>query len=221
MIYIFEDRQERKDIQTEKLKDFISDRIINFEQFKADKSVVDKVGEKFQDATCVIFHKSYIFSSDNVTFEEVQKAFLTPGRFCLFITYSGGIENSNVTKDGETVKTININADVMYKNLPAFLRHYQDTKAFECDILRWGENYKLTKILKFQYEVFQNFLLEKDLNSPIMSSNEISKFHRFIDKRLDNDIANQIKEQIPISATNHISWANVIDAIQSCITQKL
>lgn len=217
MIYIFEDRKERRNIQAEKLKEF--NRIISFEQFEADQSIVDQVREKFQDAECVIFHKSYRFPSEDITFAEVQRAFTTPGG--LFVTYSGGIENSSVTKDGDTVKTVIINADVMYGNLPAFLRHYQDTMAFECDILRWGENYKLNKILKFQYEVFQNFLLEKDLESTIESSNEISKFHRFIDKRLDNDIANQIKERIPISAANHVSWAKVIDVIQSCITPKI
>ena len=163
MIYIFEDRDSRRILNQDVVnKNF---DVICFAKFDidTDKDLSDYIVDKFCDADCLIFHKSYTFKDKNVNLPMVQAYMLKNGvKFCV---YSGGIEHGTISKDGVT----HVNANVMYNNLVYFINHYKDSKEVILEILLWGEKYRLNQLMTLQYDLFNQFFISNDLNAIIPS----------------------------------------------------
>ena len=163
MIYIFEDREPRKVQNLDVVKEH-SD-VICFAKFDidTDEDLSNFIIEKFCDADCLIFHKSYTFKDKNVILPMIQSYMLKNGvKFCV---YSGGIEHSSINKDGVAL----VNANVMYDNLLHFINYYKDSNEIILEILLWGERYRLNQLMSMQYELFNQYFVSNDLGTIIPS----------------------------------------------------
>jgi hypothetical protein len=156
--------------------------VICFAKFDidTDQDLSDFIVEKFCDADCLIFHKSYTFKDKNVNLPLVQSYMLKNGvKFCV---YSGGIEHGSISQDGVTL----VNANVMYDNLAHFINYYKDSNETILEILLWGERYRLNQLLSMQYELFNQYFISNDLGAIIPSEDiddilydTISKFKEY------------------------------------------
>lgn len=160
MIYIFEDRLTRKEEHDALVNEFPD--LLSFAKFDidSDQNPEDYIIEKFDDAECVLFHKSYTFRNQSVDISKIQKSFLEDLgiKFCLF---SGGTDSSNY-HDG----FLSINADVMYNNMRDFLEDIHRNKRILIDVLQWGKQYKLNRALSVQSQIHSKYFTSVDLNTP-------------------------------------------------------
>lgn len=164
MIYIFEDRLERRKIN-QGIIDSYGD-LVCYGKFGIDQGQNPEsfILDKFADAQCVMLHKSYAFKTNDVTVETVDKIFREYLEIP-FVLYSGGLEKGNKDSAGR----ISLNADIMYSNLPLFLEHCRQLSDLGgdhireiLDILLWGPDYVLNSILNFQNEFSKKFFMLKD-----------------------------------------------------------
>lgn len=166
MIYIFEDRHERKNTNLELVNSYNDN--IQFAQFdiESHQELRDFVTDKFEDAECVIFHKSYSIPSNrnDIKLSDILAAFKEKCHSKIII-FSGGTEGGSLNEDGDTL----VNADVMYSNLELFLRSLKMSGHPTYEILIWGENHRLSQRLSNQMEVHINEFMEKDLTQVIDS----------------------------------------------------
>lgn len=157
MIYIFDDRNQRRKANEEKLRVF-SD-LITFDTVRpisgksADESIVDSI----EDPKCIIFHKSYVLGDSTVTYETIRQLFVDLG--IPIVIFSGATEGSN-----KSANEININADLMYNNLPYFLEDLKENGEINIDILLWGKRHRLNALLEFQNSISQKYFINNDLD---------------------------------------------------------
>lgn len=205
MIYIFDDRAQRRKNNEEKLRKyqdcvrFMTVRLI------PGKSVEESVIDSIDAPECIIFHKSYVFEDSDVTFETIRhlfRSFDVP-----VVIFSGGIEGS-----GKGEKETNMNADLMYQNLPYFIDNLKENKEINIYTLLWGEKYELNAMLKFQNEIAKKFFIN---NNPDDKIDNIAEVIRFIKNSIrglhmgwGDALLNKIKD------CGHLTWlelANMID----------
>lgn len=107
MIYIFEDRSERRLMHQELIEEYKEK--ICFAKFGIDEgmNLEDYIIDNFIDAEIIIFHKSYSFKSKTVSLDEIRKKMPN----VQFVIFSGGTEYGGIYENGNMVT---INADVMY-----------------------------------------------------------------------------------------------------------
>lgn len=205
MIYIFDDRAQRRKDNEDKLRTFAL--VVKFCKFdvKQEQSLEDwfleSVGNCYPE--CIIFHKSYVFDNNRITFENVRQLFASLE--IPFVIFSGGTEGSN---KGQT--EININADLMYDNLPYFLSDFDTNKKINIDILLWGKRYKLNAILQFQNKISKEFLINNNLDDIIEDIEDVEMYIQYqcSDRQLSNAIIRDLKKN------DNIIWsdlANIID----------
>lgn len=205
MIYIFDDRAQRRKDNEDKLRAFA--HVVKFGKIdlKQEQSLKDWFLESVSDCypECIIFHKSYVSGDDRVTFENVRQLFTSLK--IPFVIFSGGTEGSN---KGQTES--NINADLMYENLPYFLSDFNTNKKINIDILLWGKRYKLNAILQFQNEISKQFLINKDLDAVV---EDIDDVRTYIEDECHNcQLSNAIIKGI--QENEEITWSdldNIID----------
>lgn len=206
MIYIFDDRAQRCKDNEDILQAFA--RVVKFRKIdlKQEQSLEDWFLESMGDCEpeCVIFHKSYVFDEDRVTFDNVRQLF-TSSLKIPFVIFSGGTEGCN---KGQT--EININADLMYDNLPYFLSDFEANKKINIDILLWGKKYKLNSILHFQNEISKEFLINTNLDDVVEDIDEVIMYIdlQCRDRQLSNAIIIDLKRNAEITWSD---LANIID----------
>ena len=112
MIYLFEDREERK---RQFLGGEFNHSLIQHKPFDcADaKEMVEYIKSNYQDAAAVLLHKSYEFGNKGITLDSVKNGFQNALSIPV-VLFSGG-SNSNLIREGETI-TAEINSGVMYRN---------------------------------------------------------------------------------------------------------
>lgn len=209
MIYIFDDRAQRRKDNEEKLREFSN--LITFKTITLtpEMSVEDWIIDSMENPECIIFHKSYVFEDKNITDDTVWYLFTyydVP-----IVIFSGGTEGSN---KGD--KKIIMNADLMYQNLPYFLQNFKENEKINIDTLLWGKQYKLNAILQFQNEISKDYFI---LNNPENYVEDIPKLTRIIrlkcktinEENLGNNIIAEINSHI------RITWHDVADIIDNQI----
>lgn len=205
MIYIFDDRAQRRKDNEDKLRS--SAHVVKFIRIdlKQEQSLEDWFLESVGDCypECIIFHKSYVFDDNRVTFENVRQLFTSLK--IPFVVFSGGTEGSN---KGQTES--NINADLMYDNLPYFLSDFDTNKKINIDILLWGKKYKLNALLQFQNEISKEFLINNNPDDAIEDIDDVKMYIELqcSDSQLSNAIIGDLKKD------DIITWsdlANIID----------
>ncbi len=159
MIYIFEDRYERRSNNQKIVSTFPGK--IEFAKFDIDpeQDLSEFIINRFHDAECIMLHKSYVFKNKDVNIEKVVSILSKEyGVHC--VIFSGGTEKGKITLDGNVI----INADVMYKNLEEFMNHHSHQGVIEFAKLLWGKNYKLNSLLEIQYKITLK-MVDDDLSS--------------------------------------------------------
>lgn len=209
MIYIFDDRAQRRKDNEEMLRNF-SD-LITFDTVKlisgktADEFIFDSI-EK--NAECVIFHKSYELGDEFGTFETIRKLFTS---FDIpIVIFSGGIEGSN-----KCAKEINMNADLMYHNLPFFLENRKENGSINIDTLIWGKMYRLNALLKFQNSISQKYLINNDPDCPLDNIEKVKRDIKNSCREINRDLADSII--IDIDANEQITWQDLAIIIDNNI----
>lgn len=210
MIYIFDDRCERLKYNKEKLR-LYSDCI----EFKtvtliSGKSAEECILDSLDNPECIIFHKSYVFEESNVTFESIRSLFISLE--VPFVVFSGGIESVNKGK----VES-NINAELMYENLPYFLDDYKINRKINIDILLWGERHKLNALLQFQNEFSKEYLINPNLNEFIEGIEKVERRIRGKLSKIDSSIGEALIAEI--NKDPHITWADLAEAIDNLISE--
>lgn len=133
MIYIFDDRAQRRKDNEESLRrysDYIKFMTVNL---IPGKSIEESIIDSIDNPECIIFHKSYVFEDQSVSFENIRELFMS---FDVpIVIFSGGLEGNN-----KGLKEINMNADLMYENLPYFIDYLKEKKELNIDALLWGKS---------------------------------------------------------------------------------
>ena len=160
MIYIFEDRPERR-LQHQDIMDKYKS-IISFAKFDIDEgmNLADYIYKNFLDAEIMIIHKSYAFKSNTVNIDAIKK--IMPD--VKFVVFSGGTDNGTIVGDGNSVT---INADVMYNNLEIFLKYLTNKKEINFEPLVWGECYLQNRLVSLQNRLFLKYFINADLDKRI------------------------------------------------------
>ena len=200
MIYIFDDRIQRRNDNQEKLSDF-SD-IVKFDIVKniPGKSEEDCVFDAIIDPECIMFHKSYVFEDNNVNFETIRRLFIS---FDVpIIIFSGGIEGGNKGNS-----EININADVMYENLLYFLKDFKENKQINIDVLLWGKRYKLNAILEIQNKFAEEFFINNNFDENIENIDKVKRTVRNL-CRNNNVLGDAILNEIDIKG--QLTWGDLL-----------
>lgn len=172
MVYIFDDRAYRREENRERLRKYTD--LIRFETVKTvpNKPIEDCIFDTvIESPECIIFHKSYVFTDNAVNFESIRTIFISFG--VPIVIFSGGTEGVN-RKENE----ININADLMYNNLPYFLENLRINKEININVLLWGERHKLNALLEFENRLAEKCFINHDLQAFIEN---VPKIRRTID----------------------------------------
>ena len=205
MIYIFDDRIQRRNDNQEKLSDF-SD-IVKFDIVKniPGKSEEDCVFDAIIDPECIMFHKSYVFEDNNVNFETIRRLFIS---FDVpIIIFSGGIEGGNKGNS-----EININADVMYENLPYFLKDFKENKQINIDVLLWGKRYNLNAILEIQNKFAEEFFINNNFDENIENIDKVKRTVRNL-CRNNNVLGDAILNEIDIKG--QLTWGDLLSIVEN------
>lgn len=191
MIYLFDDRQGRRDLYTKSINRFsaiIKPEILRLNvEGKFEESLIENYG----DANLIILHSSYLIKGGEIKSEEISNYFLKNG--IDVVTFSGGTDNSSVIKQ-ERGTLYNINAERMYENLEIFLKDYELNGVPNLELLMWGNQYTINQLLSFQWKL-GNLFINDNLNKPI-SNHDIEDLIEFIYDSLPSESFNDFKKQI-------------------------
>ena len=207
MIYIFDDRAQRRKDNEEMLRNF-SD-LITFDTVKliSGKTADECFSDRIKDSECIIFHKSYELGDEFVTFEKIRQLFTS---FDIpIVIFSGGTEGSN-----KGAKEINMNADLMYHNLPFFLENRKENGSINIDTLLWGKMYRLNALLKFQ-NISQKYLINNDPDFPLDNIEKVKRDIKNSCREINRDLADSII--IDIDANEQITWQDLAIIIDNNI----
>ena len=208
MIYIFDDRAQRRKDNEEMLRKF-SD-IVTFDTVKLipGKSADECIFDSIEDVECIIFHKSYALGDEDVTFETIRQLFTSLG--VPIVIFSGGTEGSN-----KGANEVNMNADLMYHNLPFFLEKRKENGAINLDTLLWGKHYRLNALLKFQNTLSQKYLINNDPDASLDNLDKITRDIKNSCREIQGDLAGSIISDI--EACEQITWQDLAIIIDNNI----
>lgn len=208
MIYIFDDRAQRRKDNEEKLRNF--SELITFDTIKliSGKSADECNFDSIENPECIIFHKSYALGDESVTFETIRQLFTS---FDVpIVIFSGGTEGSN-----KSAKEINMNADLMYHNLPFFLENRKENGSINIDTLIWGKRYRLNALLKFQNTISQKYLINNDPDCPLDNLEKVKRDIEIPCRKIDRNLADSILTDI--DAKKQITWQDLAIIIDNNI----
>ena len=157
MIYIFDDRSERRDAYMPSLlkhKNYIKP-----ESLKLDGDIKMYIASHFPDPELVIIHSSYRFPGDKYSLNDVIKAF----NDIPIVIFSGQIQRSSISKPENTYR---VNSMVMYDHLPAYLSLKEKGEDAPIEILLWGKDYYKNQLLMFLTDIAR-YGINKDLDEVI------------------------------------------------------
>lgn len=179
MIYLFEDRIERKNQYVRDNFDnpLIKEKIIDCKKLV---ELQNYIKTEFTDAKVILLHKSYNFDDKDFTIENFIQSFESLLNIPV-ILFSGG-SRSNLIKKGNII-TAEINSGIMYNNLKAFVDTYQNEKKIIIPILVYGENYRINTLLEMQSKINIYFFDKKDIDTLSRSN-----YDRYINRRLFDTI---------------------------------
>ena len=119
------------------------------------------------------------------------------------VIFSGGTEGGN-KGDSE----ININADVMYENLPYFLEDFKENEQINIDILLWGKRYKLNAILELQNKLAESFFIKNNLDENIEVIDKVKRTVKHLCEKTNKELGEVIINEIDNS--NQLTWGELL-----------
>lgn len=208
MIYIFDDRAQRRKDNEEMLRNF-SD-LITFDTVEliSGKTADECIFDSIKNPECIIFHKSYELGDETVTFETIRQLFTSLD--IPVVIFSGGTVGSN-----KGAKEINMNADLMYHNLPFFLDNRKKNGSINIDTLIWGKRYRLNALLKFQNTMSQKYFINNIPDDPLDNLETVKRDIKNLCREIHGDLADSIF--IDIDANENITWQDLAIIIDNNI----
>lgn len=208
MIYIFDDRAQRRKDNEELLRNY-SD-LIKFDTVKliSGKTADEWIFDYVDNPECIIFHKSYELGDESVTFETIRQLFTSLD--IPIVIFSGGIEGSN-----KGAKEINMNADLMYHNLPFFLENRKENGVININTLLWGKRYRLNALLEFQNTISQKYLIHNDLDITLDNFEKVKRDIGNLCRKIQGDLADSIISDL--DANKQITWKDLAIIIDNNI----
>lgn len=209
MIYIYDDRAIRREENQKKLtgfEDHVKFEVVNI---IPGKSVEECIIDPIEDSECIIFHKSYALGDENVTFETIRQLFASLD--IPIVIFSGGTEGSN-----KSDREININADLMYENLPFFLENFRKNGKINIDTLLWGRRFRLNSILQFQNEIAESYFINNNLDEDVKNISEIKRVIRNLSRKTNNK---ELGETILYDIDNieSLTWLGLLNIVENNI----
>lgn len=209
MIYIFDDRAQRRKDNEEKLRAFSEFIIFDTVKLISGKSADESIFDSIENPECIIFHKSYALGDDNVTFETIRQMFADFG--VPTVIFSGGTEGSN-----KSAKEIIMNADLMYNNLPFFLENRKKNGVINIDTLLWGKRFRLNALLEFQNKMAQEYFVNNDPDSPLYDHDKVQRYINNWGRKINTkDFIDTIISSI--MATPQMTWSDLNTIIDNNI----
>ena len=211
MIYIFDDRYQRRELNKEKLNKF--SKILSFEVVKTDfgKSIEETLIESMpENPECIIFHKSYVFEDSNLSYETVREIFNSYN--VPIVIFSGGLENNN---KGE--KEVNMNAELMYENLPFFLEDYINNGKINLDILVWGRKYRINALMILQNKLAEKYFIKNNPEEEIKELEGVIRDIERICKPMNRIVGDDIIASI--GTFSKITWGQLDEVITNTISR--
>lgn len=191
MIYLFEDRIERKkQYVTDKTFDnpLIKEKIIDCKKLS---ELQEYIRKEYNDAKVVLLHKSYGLDGKEFTIDDIRQSFKSVLNIPV-ILFSGGSKSNLINDNG--IITADINSGVMYKNLKAFVDAYQKDEKIVIPILVYGDNYRINTLLEMQSKI-NIYLFDKNDNDILSKSNYDRYISRIFDTvRDDDELSNDINK---------------------------
>lgn len=208
MIYIFDDRAQRRKDNEEKLIVFSGSIVFATVNIIPGKHVEECIFDSMENPECIIFHKSFVFEDKSITFESIRHLFTSRG--VPVVIFSGGTEGVNKGRE-----EININADRMYRNLPYFLKDYQAHGVINIDILLWGKSYKLNALLQFQNELAREYIIDRNLEDAIENIERVKRTIRQKLLKIDKKMSDAILEALDKNL--QMTWGDLTELIDNKI----
>ena len=215
MIYIFEDRPERR-LQQQSMMDKHKG-IIRFAKFDIDEgmNLANYIHNNFPNAEIIIIHKSYAFKGNSVNIDAIKKNM--PG--VRFVVFSGGIENGTISNDGNA---LTINADIMYNNIEIFLKYLTDKNEINFEPMVWGERYQQNRLVSLQNKLFREYFTNADLDKRIEDGDTQMDIYDLLDVIITYcedhriDIQDELVTEVE-SKGEGITWRDLLQIIQKQI----
>lgn len=191
MIYLFDDRQGRRDLYAKSLNRFTAIIKPEILRLNVEGSFDESLIENYGDADLIILHSSYLIKGSKIKSDEIRDYFLKNGLDV--VTFSGGTDNNSIINQ-ERGTLYNINAERMYENLDIFLKDYELNGDLNIELLMWGNQYTLNQLLSFQWKL-GNLFINDNLNEPI-SNHDTDDLIGFAYDSLPSDSLNDFKKQV-------------------------
>lgn len=212
MIYVFDDRFQRRTINSEKLKNFSELIVFKTLEIMPGKPVEECVIDSVDNPDCILFHKSYRFEDSRVTFETIRQLFTSYN--VPVVIFSGGIEGSNKGKI-----EINMNADLMYDNMLFFLEDFKSNNRINIDTLLWGKRHRLNAMLQLQNSISIKYFVNNDLEKAIENTSDVI---RTITKNCSKSGIADLGENIIFEIkAQQLAWIDLATIIETNIKNQL
>lgn len=207
MIYIFDDRFERKDNYAPIINRYprnVSYGTIDQERIEQFEIFVNK---HLDDLSLFLLHASYRFPGDKLNVNDIINVLSSKG--IPIVLFSGGYHNPNIRMQGKYT-IFEVNSDTMYQNLEVFIKRTIEDKNSPIDILLWGEDYINNQILRAQSEIIRYISDKFDFNEDLIDllksivqnrlgriqEERIQSFCKNIDQTFERATANSSIEEL-------------------------
>lgn len=204
MIYIFDDREERRENYSSLFINYKSQ--LTQESFTPEGDLQEYVTDKFGDAEIVIMHRSYRFPGDNYELSDVLNAF----KGVPIVLFSGAIQKASILKAENIYQ---VNSIVMYENLSDFLDSKKVDNNAPIEMILWGKNFIKNQFLTLLGEI-NKLCVETDFDDfidPYIAIELVEDKLRFSTLRTaQNELINMIEGK-----EENLTYAELIEAIQT------
>ncbi|MDO4511359.1 MAG: hypothetical protein Q4B68_06045 [Bacteroidales bacterium] len=155
MIYLFEDRHDRRDnyaLLINKYKPLITFK--NFDDYIVDEkdSPIQNLNNSLQNLDSpelILLHASYRFINDSISMDDVICAIKSLYNIPVVI-FSGGFVHPSIDKIQNKHQIFRVNSIVMYEHLEYYLSQISKGETPPVEVLLWGENYIQNVLTRLQ-----------------------------------------------------------------------
>lgn len=209
MIYIFDDRFERKEAYSYIVNKY--HKYISFETI--DQATIDEfesfITERLMTPTLFLLHASYRFAGEELNNTRVIET------LCSWeipiVQFSGQFNQPSIRTLGKN-KIYEVNSITMYSNLELFIKHIINDSKSTIEILLWGRDYLVNQIVATQSEIAR-FMCKTRLSSNV-DDHIIDTLRAIIINRFRNEELQSLRKNIGRVLDDVTPSMSVIQLIQ-------
>lgn len=191
MIYIFDDRFERREAYSYIVKKY--PKYISFETI--DQTTIGEfesfIAERLITPTLFLLHASYRFVGEELNNTRVTETLCSWG--IPIVHFSGQYNQPSIRTLGKN-KIYEVNSITMYSNLELFVKHIINDSKSTIEILLWGSDYIVNQIVATQSEIVR--VLCKTKLSSNVDDHIIDTLKAIIINRLRNEELQSLRKNI-------------------------